>query len=159
MILYKLECASSNESAYIENAVCTIHKNSKGLTFASAFADLILPVRYASINISVIYQSDKIFIDSQFEYCSSYNNLPPYASIFFGVLKTFSNNLIQPCPYAPLKHIGVENLSIDSLSILFTAYKLQIGNYRTSFQIHDKKGKLINFQNSEITFKFYTMKC
>jgi len=141
--LFKFECQKPNESEYVTNAVCKFFKNSKGSTFVSLYSDLMVPVKYADINISVIYQSDKIFIDSHFEYCSSFNNLPPYASILFGVLKTFSKDLIQPCPYAPRKRLGVENLSIDSFSIFFTAYKLQMGNYKTSIHIHDRKGKLI----------------
>lgn len=143
--LYKLECVKQNESEYVTNSVCEFYKNSKGSTFISFYSDLLIPVKYATINISVIYQSDKIFIDNHFEYCSSFSNLPPYASVLFGVLKTFSKDLIQPCPYTPKKRLGIENLSIDSFSIFLTAYKLQMGNYRTSISIHDRKGKLITY--------------
>jgi len=125
--------------------VCKFNKSSKGSTFVTSYADLLLPVRYADMHINVTYQSDKKFVDIHFEYCSSYNNLPPYASILFGVVKTFSKDLIQPCPYVPRKRLGVENFPVDSLSIFLTAYKPNLGNYKTSIYLYDRKGKLINF--------------
>ncbi|KAL7023381.1 hypothetical protein ACKWTF_012580 [Chironomus riparius] len=143
--VYKFDCPKDNETEYLENIVCKLDKNAQGMTLISTFVDILIPVKYAQIHINVIYQSDKSMVDNLFEYCSSYNNLPPYAFVLFGVLKQFAKDLIKPCPYKPMKRLGAANFPVDSLNAFFTIFNPHLGNYKTSIYIKDEKGKLITY--------------
>ena len=127
----------------MENIVCKLDKDPQGMTFISTFVDILIPVKYAQIHINVTYQSDKIMVDNHFEYCSSYNNLPPYAFVLFGVIKQFARDLIKPCPYTPMKRLGAANFPVDSLNAFFTIFNPLLGSYKTSIFIMDKNEKLI----------------
>lgn len=83
------------------------------------------------------------FIDYKFELCSTLKNIPMLVNIVFELIKGYSNNFIHECPYYPGKRIEVENFPIDSLSLLFSAFNHQIGNYKTFFVIRDKNDMLI----------------
>ncbi|KAL7023377.1 hypothetical protein ACKWTF_012576 [Chironomus riparius] len=152
MRFYKIECSSDNETKYLENIDCKIHSNKIGSMFFSGVADLVVPISSININFMVIYRSlNKTMMNITFDYCGSYNNLPPYIHIIFNIYKKYSNNLIHECPYAPKKRIGLENLPLDVLSKVFAVVNFQRGDYKAVIDVRDDNENLIIHVDNYLT--------
>ena len=148
MRFYKVECPAENDTQYLENISCKIDSQKKGSAVLSAVADLILPVTSVSINFLMIYRSlNKIMMNVTFDYCSSFNNLPPYIRIIFDMYKKYSKDLVHECPYEPKKRLGIENLPLEVHTAILAVVNFQRGDYKSILDIRDKKGKLIVYFN------------
>jgi len=147
--LQKFECIKDNETEYFNNTICELRKGSqKGSYEISAFTDILIPLTYVNVNYKLIYKStNKVLFNLTFEYCSSYNNLPPLIHIIVEYINNFSKNFIHACPYTPQKHIGLENFPLDANIPIFALINFQRGEYKSSLYSRDKKGRPIIYVN------------
>ncbi|KAL7023378.1 hypothetical protein ACKWTF_012577 [Chironomus riparius] len=148
MRFYKIECPADNDTQYLEKISCKLSSQKQGTASLSAVADLILPVTSVNINFLIIYRSlNKIMLNVTFDYCSSYNNLPPYIRIIFDMYKKHSNDLIHECPYETKKRIGIENFPLEVHTAVLAVVNFQRGDYKSILDIRDRKGNLIVYFN------------
>lgn len=146
MNFYKVECPSENETIYLRNINCKLYNIKKGSIGLTAYADLILPLTSVTINFSIIFRSmNRVMMNTTFEYCGSFGNLPPYVHIIFALYKQYSKNLIHECPYSPTKRLGIESFPLNSHSAVMTVVNFQRGDYKSVLEMRDKKGRLIVF--------------
>lgn len=142
MNIYKFQCPSNNETKYVQDIVCKVHRNSAGSLLLTAHASLMIPADYIQIHVIFAYtNTNKTLVDLSFEYCSSFKKLPLFMSLALEVMKGFSNDLIKSCPYEPKKHIGVENLPIDNFGIMLPVFNFQLGNYKVFVEFKDRKNQ------------------
>jgi hypothetical protein len=152
MRFYKIDCPADNETEYLENIDCQINSQKDGSMVLTAMADIVQPINSVIITYMIIYRSmNKVMVNITFDYCKSHNNLPPFIRIIFDMYKKHSEDLIHECPYAPRKHLGVENLPLEVHSALLTVANFQRGDYKSVLEIRDKKKKLIMFANGLVT--------
>ena len=144
MRFYKIECSSDNETQYLEIIDCKIHSNKVGSLLFSGAADVVVPITSINIDFMIIYRSlNKTMMNITFDYCSSYNNLPPYIHIIFNIYKKYSKDLIHECPYAPKRRIGIENLPLEVFTRVFAVANFQRGDYKIEIDVRDNKKKVI----------------
>jgi hypothetical protein len=142
--LQKFECTKDNESEYLNNTVCKLKILKKGSYEISGYVDILIPMTYIYVDYKLIFTtSNKILFNYTFEYCSSYEHLPPFFQIVTGYIKTFSKNFIHACPYNPQKRFGLENIPFDANLPFLALANFQKGEYRSVLHSTDKKGKLI----------------
>jgi len=138
-----------NETIYLKNIVCQLHKVENGSTGVTIHGDLRIPVNNMFINFQLFHKtSDRQLFNISFDYCSFYNNLPPFIDVIFDSLREFSSNLIHACPYSPQNELGVKNLpasqiGTDLLSKFQVLFIIRRGEYSSSTFVTDKKGRLI----------------
>lgn len=149
MRFYKIECSSDNETVYLKNIDCKIHNSKKGSLLFSGGGDVIVPITSININFMIIYRSlNKTMMNVTFDYCGSYEHIPPYVRIIFEIYKKYSNNLIHECPYESQKHVGIENLPLEIFARVFAVANFQKGDYKATINVRDINDKLIIQVNS-----------
>lgn len=149
MRFYKIECSPDNETIYLQNIDCKIHSSKKGSLLFSGGGDVIIPITSISINFMIIYRSlNKIMMNVTFDYCSSYEHIPPYVRIIFEIYKKYSSNLIHECPYEPKKRVSIENLPLEIFTTVFAVANFQKGDYKTVIDVRDNKEQSIIHVNS-----------
>lgn len=132
----------------MENIVCTLFRDEKGTRLFNSHADIKLPFDYAFVHVKYVYLKTNATIeDNKFEWCSTYKNLPVLVNILFDIVKQYSNNLFQACPYVAKKSVSIKNCPIDLNPILLSILNYKLGDYKTSVKVTDKNGKLIYFIN------------
>lgn len=110
------------------------------------YADLIIQVNYVDFSYILIHRtSNNVMLNTSFEYCGSYNTAPIFLKFVLNEFKKHSNNLVHACPYTPLKQIGLHGMSFASDIPLLSIFKSYKGDYKSTFQLKDRKGKLIAF--------------
>lgn len=148
MRFYKVECASDNETEYLENIDCKLISSKQGSVMYTGLADLIIPANSIIMNYMLIYRSlNKVMMNITFDYCNSYRNLPPYLRIIIDLSLKYSKEFIHECPYKPIKRLGLENLPLDVFVSVLGLVNFQRGDYKSILDLRDKKGKLICYFN------------
>ncbi|KAL7023376.1 hypothetical protein ACKWTF_012575 [Chironomus riparius] len=145
---YKVECPPQNKTEYLENIVCKLSKIKGGENVLTLHVDVVRNINYFDFNFGILHKSsNKLMINTTFEYCSSYNNLNPFIKAMFSFVNTIEKDLFHECPYLPTKKIGVENLPFDGLVPLLSIANFQRGDYKMWVTVRDRNDKLINFIN------------
>jgi len=138
-----------NETIYMKNVVCQLHKVERGSNGVTVHVDLQIPMNNIFINFQLAHKTtDRLLINITFDYCSFYNNLPPFFNVIIDSLKEFSSNLIHACPYSPQNELGVKNLPASQIGTdLLNKFQAILvnrrGDYSSSTILTDKKGRLI----------------
>jgi len=146
---YKLECPKENETKYLANIQCKISNLKNGSYSITSKVDLALPITYADISFKMFFRSsNKVMVNTSFEYCSANEGLPPRLKIVFSYLEKYSNDLIHACPYPPRKGFGVENFIVDPQSPILGLVNFQRGDYKSSVYIRDKQNQMIFYSHS-----------
>jgi len=114
-------------------------------------ADFVTKVNYMDVDYKLIQLPNKILLNYTFEYCSSYDNLPPFVSVILKIFSTFSPGFIHPCPYLPMKKVGVENLPVEMIDGILMFVNFKRGSYVSSFDIRDKNGEFITYSHNYFT--------
>ena len=152
MLIYKIECPKDNETTYVKNAVCGILNMKNGTYAINAYLDLVRPITYANISLTVTFRSsNKVIFDTTFEYCSSYGHLPPCVGAVFAIIEKNTKNVIHQCPYNPINRVGAENFLLDSTSPILTVVNFQRGDYKALFFMRDRKNNLIFYLHCYIS--------
>ena len=152
MLIYKIECPKDNETTYVKNAVCGILNMKNGTYAINAYLDLVRPITYANISLTVTFRSsNKVIFDTTFEYCSSYGHLPPFVGAVFAIIEKNTKNVIHQCPYNPINRVGAENFLLDSTSPILTVVNFQRGDYKALFFMRDRKNNLIFYLHCYIS--------
>ena len=152
MHLQKFECTKDNESEYFNNTVCELKVLKKGSYGITGYTDILIPLTYIHVDYKLVYTpSNKILFNYTFEYCSSYDHLPPFFHIVVEYIKTFSKNFIHACPYTPQKRFGLENFPFDANIPVLSMINFQRGEYKSSMYTKDKRGKLIIYVDFLLT--------
>lgn len=142
--MQKFECTKDNESSYLNNTICVLKSLKKGSYAITGFTDILIPLTYIHVDYKFTYTpSNTILFNYTFEYCSSYEHLPPFFKVIVEYIKTFSKNFIHACPYNQQKRFGLENFPFDTNIPVFSLINFQRGEYVSSLYTRDKKGKLI----------------
>ncbi|CAG9807527.1 unnamed protein product [Chironomus riparius] len=136
---YKIECAQKNESEYLENIVCKLSKNKVGDNALSVYADIAKNINYVDLNFGILHKSsNKLMINTSFEYCSSYNNMNPFVKAILSFVNNFEKDLFHECPYLPKKKMGIENFPFETMLPMLSIANFQRGDYKMWTYLRDK---------------------
>lgn len=140
---------NENETYFAENIVCQIVHLKDGTYGITLYGDLKVSVDYMQTNTFIIHiASKKVILNVTIEYCSMYGKFTPLISIAFEWVKDFTNNIIHPCPYHPVKHFGIENFPLhrllnEALDIFPGVIKIDRGEYMGITTVKDRKGRKV----------------
>lgn len=149
-----MECPKSNETTYIENIVCTIHRQERvqsrrDSSRISIYADIIVPVNYVDLSYSLVHRtSNKVLLNVSFEFCHARKNLPLIVNLLLEIFKAASQNLVHDCPYEPIKKFGIFNFSVADFEPLNNILKFKRGDYGSFLQMRDRKGNNIFYNTA-----------
>lgn len=144
-----MQCPEGNRTKYLDNIVCITRTVNKGIYSFTSLMDIVRPITYAIVDYKLIYvPSNKVLFNYSFEYCKSFEKLPPLVNFVANYINTNVGDNIHACPYLPQKRYGIENLLIDANAPIFAIAKFQRGEYFSYLHVNDKDGNLIGKQDA-----------
>ncbi|KAG5669810.1 hypothetical protein PVAND_000103 [Polypedilum vanderplanki] len=148
LLANKLACINNNESKYVNNVRCELKTTSRDSSSLTVLADVVKEINYVLAQFIVArkaHSTFNTFINSTFEFCSSYKNLPGFVTAFLlPAIQRHGSSFIHECPYKLEKDLGVDEFLLDSSLINYLSVgKAFVGDYCVDTVYKEKNNESI----------------
>ena len=109
-------------------------------------SDIVKNLNHIDLNFGILHKSsNKLMVNTSFEYCSSFDNMNPFVKSILTFLNNFEKDLFHACPYLPKKKLGIVNFSFENMLPMLSIANFQRGDYKMWAYLRDKDNKFINY--------------